>query len=196
MPTNRVSKPRSKPLSTDRRKILGAFVQKFGDVMPRACSNCRRANRECRVHVRSGVCGECHLRGGTCDIRITQEEWQRLMSERDRITQALAEAQAAQQAAHARIQRAEEERLRASQQESSLRVELRKLEVEAEEAIAVEETQILALERQEALEALADKQLPAESSSGLAMSPYTWSATEGLPDEYWASSSAVPWVIS
>jgi len=192
----------SKPSSTVRRKDLGFFINTFGDIMPRACSNCRRLGLECKVHVRSGTCGECHLRGGVCDIRITQEEWQRLVSERARILREMKAALEAQEVAEQRRQEAERlrgeaERSRnvALQREASLRDELRQIEIEAEEAIAVEETQILALERHEAeqREAATDD---SSASNGLALAPATWSACEGLSDDFWDPSPSIPWVLS
>ena len=64
--------PRSaKESLTLRRKTLRHFIQIFSDIMPRVYSNYRRAGREYKIHVRSRVCGEYHLKGGTYDIRIT-----------------------------------------------------------------------------------------------------------------------------
>lgn len=180
--------------STVRRRGLGTYIQAHGDVMPRACSNCRRLGLECRVHIRSGRCGECHLRGGTCDIRISQEEWQRLILERSRLLTELKNAQEAQkeaeearQAAEDARRLAEEARRRATEAESSAREQLRKVEIEAEEAIAVEEAQILALEREEARKA---------ADPHLALSPLTWSACDGVADDFWDSSISTPWVVS
>ena len=86
---------------TDRRKNLGHFIDSFGDKMPKACSNCRRKGLECKVHVRSGICGKCHLSGGqkTCDVRVTQEEWSRLVLERARLLEAVKKALDEQKAA-------------------------------------------------------------------------------------------------
>lgn len=169
--------------------------------MPRACSNCRRAGVECKVHVRSGTCGECHLKGGTCDIRITQEEWQRLLSERARLLMELKTAQTAQKAAEAARQVAEKARKEAEQarhnaieQESVLREELRKVELEAEESIAVEEAQIAALERHE--EEQRQQQAPQPASEDLALSPFTWSAGDGIGDDFWGPSPSVAWVLT
>lgn len=184
--------------STVRRKNLGEFIQSFGDKMPRACSNCRRLGVECKVHVRSGICGKCHLAGSgqTCDVRVTQEEWSRLISERARLLQEMKQAVEAQKAAQ-EVQRQAEEARRAavrSQQEAiteefRLRDALRKIEVEAEEAIMVEEAQIQMLERKEAEQEV-------ERNSSLALSPYTWSAMDGVPDDFWDGSEAVPWVTT
>lgn len=201
----RPSKQTVKENSTVRRKNLGEFIQSFGDKMPRACSNCRRLGVECKVHVRSGICGKCHLAGSgqTCDVRVTQEEWARLISERARLLQEMKvametqkAAQAAQAAAEVARSQAEEARRVAAQsqyaafdEEVRLREELRKIEVEAEEAIMVEEAQIRMLERKEA-------EQEAERNSSLALSPYTWSAMDGIPDDFWDGSEAVPWVTT
>jgi len=44
--------------------------------MPKAYLNYRRLGLECKVHVRSSICGECYLYSysSTCDMRVTQEE--------------------------------------------------------------------------------------------------------------------------
>lgn len=180
----RPSKQSVKENSTVRRKNLGAFIQSFGDTMPRACSNCRRRGVECKVHVRSGICGECHLAGSgqTCDVRVTQEEWARLISERARLLREMKAALEAQRVA-------EVARSKAIEEEAQIREQLRKIEVEAEEAIMVEEAQIQMLERKEA-------EQEAGRNSSLALSPYTWSAMDGIPDEFWDGSEAVPWVTT
>lgn len=102
------------------------------------------------------------------------------MSERTRILSELKGAQDAQAAA-------ELARQKAILLESNLREELRKVEVEAEEAIAVEEAQILSLERHEAVPPVSDS---------LALAPFTWSSLDGLADEFWDPSSGTPWVVS
>lgn len=191
MPQHKINKTES---STNRRKTLGRFIQEYGDIMPKACSNCRKGDRVCKVHVRSGVCGECHLRGGVCDVRITQNEWERLLSERTRLLKEIKETEDTR--ARAELARADAERARlaaeadrqaAVQKEWLLREEMRKLEAEAADAVAVEEAQILALERHEAsLRPVPD----------VALSPLTWSATEGIPDEFWDSSLATTWVLA
>ena len=82
----------------------------------------------------------------------------------------------------------------ASKREMELRQEMSRLEAEAADAIAVEDARLSALEAEEAAP------LPvmdaSEGASGLAMSPFTWSATDGLPDQFWATSVSVPWVLS
>lgn len=195
----RPSKQSTKIPSTVRRKVLGNFINAFGDEMPKACSHCRRSRLECRVHVKSGVCGNCHLSGSqkTCDVRVTQEEWSRLVSERARLLKEMKEALEAQQTAELARQDAERRRVESEKNrqaaielETSLREQLRRIEVEAEDAIAVEEAQILALERFEAEQAARD--VP----ESLALSPYTLSAEAGVPDDFWEPSPALPWVLS
>ena len=172
--------------------------------MPRACSHCRESNKKCRVHVQSGVCGECILKNRrTCDVRITQDEWRRLLSERARLLRELKEAHEEQELAEKdrreailafmRLQeRAEESRRAAVSRESSLRDQLKKIESEAGDAIAVEEAQILALERQEERE---NREVP--TSDALALSPATWSIAGGVTDDFWDfEAGTVPWVVA
>lgn len=168
--------------------------------MPRACSHCRENNKECRVHVKSGVCGECILKNRrTCDVRITQNEWQHLLSERTRLLKELKESHDAQElaekdcrAAILAQERAEESRRAAVSLESSLRDQLKKIESEAGDAIAVEEAQILALERQEERESRA-----VPTSDALTLSPATWSLMGGVTDDLWESGAGTtPWVLA
>jgi len=199
---NELPRPNKQPVkesSTVRRKHLGNFIDSFGDKMPKACSNCRRLGLECKVHVRSGICGKCHLSGSqkSCDVRVTQEEWSRLVSERARLLKEMKAALEAQKAAEQAREEAERARILSEQtrqeaaaREFSLREELRKVELEAEDAIAVEEAQIQALERFEAEQAAKD------APPSLALSPYTWSVSGGVPDDFWEPSDCVPWVLT
>lgn len=62
------------------------------------------------------------------------------------------------------------------------------MELEAEDAIAVEEAQIQALERFESEQAAA-------SVPALALSPYTFSLEAGVSDDFWDPSPCLPWVL-
>ena len=124
--------------------------------MPVACSNCREAGLVCRVHVRSGRCNECNRANRkNCNIRVSADEWSVIKAEKDRLQSRLAELKREQ-----------------LQIEEALRINAEK----ASEAIAVEEAAIVRLEQAEA------------SSSGngvLAMSPFSWSASDGFLDDIW-----------
>lgn len=181
--------------STDDRKSLGRFVNAFGNVMPRACSACRRNHTECKVHVRSGRCGGCHLRGSVCDIRITKSEWDLLRSERERLIREIAASRQAQKLAAAAQEEARRRMDSAFQDEVKLRREMLELESKAEEAIAVEDARLESLEKDagppgDVLE------LPPVSTGDLALSPFTWSAGDGLIDQFWDPSPSVPWVVT
>jgi hypothetical protein len=144
--------------STARRLNLAAFIDLFGNVMPVACRNCRIAGVVCKVHVRSGRCNECNRHNlKTCNIRISANEWSVIREERERL-----------------IARAEANKKEAAE----IAKALRENEDRAAEAISVEEANIAVLEQQEATAALSD---------GLAMSPFTWSAMDGLDDGMWTA---------
>jgi len=83
----RPNKQLVKESSTIRRKHLGNFIDSFGDKIPKACSNYRRLGLECKVHIKSGICGKYHLSSSqkSYNVRVTQEEWSRLVSERTRL---------------------------------------------------------------------------------------------------------------
>ncbi|KAK5069446.1 hypothetical protein LTR70_010726 [Exophiala xenobiotica] len=136
------------------------------------------------------------LESARCTFGRAFAEWQRLISECARLLRELAVAQGAQaeaeearQAAERARQDSERSRREAVARESQLRDELRKIEVEAEEAIAVEETQILALERHEA------KPAAAPVPNTLALSSFTRNACDGLADDFWGPSTSTPWVL-
>jgi len=135
------------------------------------------------VHVRSGRCGECHLSGSVCDIRVTKSEWDLLKSERERILRDIEASRKAQLFARRVMDEAYEK-------EMKLRQEMSSLETRAEEAIAVEEANLGASEGTETLD------LPSASLADLSLSPFTWSAGDGLPDQFWTASPSIPWVVS
>jgi hypothetical protein len=181
--------PKVKRDTTADRRNLGHFVNLFGKpAMPRTCAACIRNRTECKVHVRSGRCGACNLRGSVCNIRITKNEWDRLRSERERLLREIENAREAQEAAQRAQAAAQKAMNDAFREELQLRQKMTKLETEAEEAIAVEEANISAAEAQEVLD------LP--PSTGLAMSPHTWTALDGLDDQFWDDSPSLPWVTS
>jgi len=147
--------------------------------MPTTCTSCRENNRVCRVHIRSGRCGECNRHQSRCDIRVTAEELERLKQARSRLLRKLEDARAATSTAIAREQR--------------LMKQLALVDQRAGEAIAVEERDIEELEAREAQEAAAAQVAPGTSLSlpvppgSLALSPFTWSAMDGLDDGFWDS---------
>ena len=143
------------------------------------------------MHVRSGRCGECHLSGSVCDVRVTQGEWSRLKSERERLLKEIETARRVQRDARKAEQSARRAMDEAFEDELRLRREMKVLENDAEDAIAVEEANIEVLERQEEV-----LDLGAPTPGVLALSPHTWSAGDGLPDQFWAPSSSTPWVLS
>jgi hypothetical protein len=147
--------PKAPPVnSTIRRHNLAVYINLYGDIMPVACRNCRVAGLVCRVHVRLGRCNECNRRNlKSCNIRISENEWVLIRQERERL-----------QARLGAIKNEEAEVQKALQENAE----------RAAEAISVEEAGISLLEQQEAT---------AGPSDGLALSPFTWSLMEGLPDD-------------
>lgn len=154
--------------------------------MPVACRNCRNAGLACRVHVRSGRCGQCNSRNLLdCNIRISEEEWDAIRETKRRLTEEIEKS---------RLERLRLEELRNSLEsnERRLRAEMEENDRRAAEAISVEEQDIQRLERLEAAEA-------SSSAAGFALSPFTWSVMDGLPDDAWEADApsflATPMVI-
>jgi len=162
--------------STIRRHNLTKLIDQFGEEMVQKCSTCVRHNRVCRVHVKSGRCGECNRRNQRCDVRVTQSEFRRLISEKEKLRKGIDEALASQEKLleSLRTARAKEQRLR---QQMDL------LDSKAAEAIAVEERSIQELEQEEAQEI----SFPEDPSllSGPQLGTGTWSALEGVPESFW-----------
>jgi hypothetical protein len=167
-----VSKPATSS-STSRRLALADFIDSFGDVMPLACQYCRQNSLVCRVHVRSGKCNHCHRHNNSdCNIRISEEEWSSMKQEKVRLQERLAAVQ--------------HQRSLLDQEERDLRRALHDTDQRAAEAIAVEERSILLQEQQEQVDGVAGLSLEGPS---LSLSPFTWSALDGLPDMVWDGTS-------
>jgi hypothetical protein len=153
----RQSAPKS---STESRLQLASFIDIFGDIMPVACARCRTKGLVCRVHVHSGRCNECNRSNAdNCDIRISEEEWGIIRTEREQL----------------------QERLAAIQREAvEIGEALQRNAVRAAEMISVEESNIQRLEREEAA---------ASSKGQLALSPFTWSVQDGMTDDFWEATA-------
>lgn len=161
--TARFKQKKASSNSTDRRETLATFIEKHGDVMPRACSECREHRRVCRVHVRSGRCGQCNLHNSKCDIRITENEWKRLGEERRKLIDAL--------------ETARDETSRAVAKERRLLAQLDLVEQRVDNARAVDAREVAEVELSEA----------PEGQAILALSPFTWSALDGIPDDFFTA---------
>lgn len=98
-------------------------------------------------------------------MRITEAEWNRLKKERVRLLD--------------EIERARDATSQALAKERRLMKQLELLDTRSSEAIAVQENQAQEAELAEFL-----AELPQEGPS-LALHPDTWSAMDGLPDEFW-----------
>lgn len=165
---------RTKRNSTQRRLELAEVIDTFGDTMVKKCSTCVKHNRVCKVHVRSGRCNECTRRNQRCDVKVTQNEFRRLIDEKQKLRRNIDEALSAQADAleALRTARAREERLR---QQMDL------IDKRAEEAISVESR---AVEEQEMEETLDTSDV---DTTGLALqlSPDTWGCLNDVPAGFW-----------
>ncbi|KAI7205651.1 hypothetical protein KC333_g9370 [Hortaea werneckii] len=165
---------RTKRTSTQRRLELAEVIDTFGDTMVKKCSTCAKHNRVCKVHVRSGRCNECTRRNQRCDVKVTQNEFRRLIDEKQKLRRNIDEALSAQADAleALRTARAREERLR---QQMDL------IDKRAEEAISVESR---AVEEQEMGETL-DTSGVDTTGLALQLSPDTWGCLNDVPAGFW-----------
>lgn len=168
---------RVKRNSTQRRLELAEVIDNFGDTMVKKCSTCVKHNRVCKVHVRSGRCNECTRRSQRFDVKVTQNEFHRLIDEKQKLKRNIDEALSAQADAleALRTARARAERLR---QQMDL------IDKRAEEAISVESRSV---EEQEAEEVLDTSGV---DNSGLALQllSETWGCLDDVPDGFWENS--------
>ena len=154
--------------------------------MVKKCSTCEKHGRVCKVHVRSGKCSECVRRGQRCNVRVTESEFKRLASEKEKLVARIKETREEQKVAMRAQEKAMEDLRVAQAREERLRQQMDLLDRRAEEAIAVEEKNLEELEAQELLSVD-----PSTDGPGLALAPSTWSAFEGLPDDFWEASEFV-----
>ena len=167
--------------STARRHRLYEFVESFGEIMVKKCSTCEKHKRVCKVHIRSGRCSECLRRGQRCDVKVTQSEFTRLASEKEKLQARIKESREAQSEALKASEKALEDLRVARAREERLRQQMDLLDRRAEEAIAVEERSIV---EQELDEGTMTFDGPSEGLA-LNLSPSTWGAFEGWPLEAW-----------
>merc|ERR1712098_897452 len=73
----------------DRRISLAYSIEQHGTIMVKPCNYCSSHKKVCKVHIRSGRCGECVRRGRRCNLQVTRSEWTRLRAQRDRLTKEL-----------------------------------------------------------------------------------------------------------
>jgi hypothetical protein len=180
MPADRV-----KP-STSRRHRLCDLINSFGEVMVTKCLNCASHGRICKVHVRSGKCGECLRRGAHCNVRVTESEFKRLVKEKDKLRGQIADSRAAQDAAMRAHEKALEDLRVARAREERLRKQMELIDRRAEEAISVEERSIEELECQERGDALEEISGP---PGGFSLPPLTWGLLDGIPPDSWEDPS-------
>ena len=168
--------------STDRRKDLANKIDVLGTEMPVVCSECRKNNRVCLVHTSSGRCNYCNRHNSTCDVRITESEWQKLKTARESLLSRLAAAREATSAAIAKEQR--------------LMKQLALIDRRAARAIAVGEQEAQEAEAKESLEAVLSAGSSSLGGASVFLSPFTWAANDGLSDAFFEShGSAPPWPV-
>jgi len=112
-------------------------------------------------------------------VRITESEWKRLKSERDKILQQLDAVQEVRRKAFAKEQR--------------LYKQLDLLDRRGGEAVAVADREAAQSDELDASDIFAEEFLadipPPPDESGLALTPGTWSAMGGLSDDFWSGGN-------
>ncbi len=162
----------AKPKSTDRRKSLANRINEVGEIMPRKCNNCSKNGRVCKVHISSGRCGACNERGlSSCDVRITEAEWKKLKSQRAVLLEEIERARVATSTALAKERR--------------LLKQLELLDKRSSEAVASANREVEAENEWDRPDPVLDPSGPSEGDNFLNLLPGTWSAMDGLSDDFW-----------
>ena len=175
--------PNLKLSSTERRHSQADRIDRLGKTMVRSCTRCREAKLVCRAHISSGRCGACtkaNVRG--CDVRVTEGEWTRLKErrrvleqkrEQNRVIVVRKQEELAQRMEE--LQKAQTELSAAWSKEGRLQKEMDLLERGEAEAIAVESAEL--------------EELDPPAESGFFLQPSTWSAQDGILDDFWSDPS-------
>jgi hypothetical protein len=174
VPTPSVSVP-----TRDRRRLINT-IETRGAVMVYKCTFCRESKKPqvCKVHISSGRCSACIKNSKKCDVRVAEREWDKIQARRKELMKSIEESRQ-------KVNDMNEEMNKALSKEMRLRKELDLLDSRdnAEASVAAR----LLEEEEAALEAATVEPLPFDPSDPLALSPFTWSAMEGLPDDFWSA---------
>ena len=118
--------------------------------MPTKCTPCQEAGRICKVHIRSGLCSVCNASNSKrCDIYITTLEFSRLLKERASLDIKLKEAYKLVELAYAKLLEANEQFNTAYTKLSRIQKQIDFNARRTNNAIIVEERNILELEAKE-----------------------------------------------
>ena len=71
--------------STTRCYLLSEYINSAGKVIVKKCSTCVKHNRVYKVYVYLGKCGACVRLGQRCDVRVSESEFKRLLSEKEKL---------------------------------------------------------------------------------------------------------------
>lgn len=77
----------------ERNEKLASNIAADGFIMPTRCYHCTKANKECKVDLRSGRCSECALNAQSCNLQITRIEYERIRKEQLNVAKELDEAE-------------------------------------------------------------------------------------------------------
>jgi hypothetical protein len=69
--------------STSRRHCLVDIINSYSKTIPTKCLSYKKYNRTYRVYIRSSRYGKCNRYSLRYNIRVTENEWQRLKKARE-----------------------------------------------------------------------------------------------------------------
>ena len=164
--------------SITRRRLLTDFIDFENNKMMKFCSTCRRHFRICKMHFRSESCSECLRRNQKCDVRVTENEWKKLKTEKFKLCQEIRDALAAQEETRKAENKVASDRRVTLIKEMRLRQQMNLLKEKVGEVIFLKKTQIV---EEESIISFDFE----DSVSFLHLSSFIWSALDELSDFFW-----------
>ena len=128
--------------STIRRRLLADFIDSEDSKMMKFCSTCRRHSRVCKMHLRSESCSECLRRNQRCDVRVIENEWKKLKTEKFKLRQEIRDALAAQEETRKTENKTASDRRVTLIKKMRLRQQMNLLKKKVDEVISLKKAQI------------------------------------------------------
>jgi len=115
----KVQKPRAPraQTSTEQKRTRAARVEQEGLEMNFRCKRCEEKKLRCFVETSSGRCAGCISVGAECSLFVSEEEWEKVQSERERKELEVAQAEERQALAAAEASRLRRELLEVKSRE-------------------------------------------------------------------------------
>lgn len=169
--------------SRERKHNLARDIAADGFIVPTKCFHCFKANKECKVDLRSGRCSECAHHGQSCNLQVTRIEYERIRKERLKVASKLEEAEQEEDAMTEKL-------LEQRRKIRRLRKQLHIRESHEYEARGKEEASIDDAERVEAAFLSVE---PMTSMDSQSITPAPMDDQLLISPAYWGDVDSTPW---